>query len=60
MPIRIFGDMLLDFIELFQDGAILNLEYHLFHVNWCVLTLVRLKHALIDIYSENRDISLDT
>ena len=24
-----------------QDGAFPNLEYHLFQVNWCVLTLIR-------------------
>ena len=32
--LSIFGHMLLDFIEIFQDGAFPNLEYHFFQVNW--------------------------
>ena len=31
----IFGHILLDFMEIFQDWALPNLEYHLFQVIWC-------------------------
>ena len=37
----IFGHILLDFMEIFQDGALPNLEYHLFQVIWGVSTLIR-------------------
>ena len=37
----IFGHILLDFKEKFQDGALPNLEYHLFQVIWCVSILIR-------------------
>ena len=37
----LFGHIKLDFMEIFQDGAFPNLEYHLFQVNWCVLKLIR-------------------
>ena len=35
----IFGHILKDFMEIFQDGAFPNLEYHLFQVFWCVSAL---------------------
>ena len=31
----IFGHILLDFMEIFQVGALPNLEYHLCQVIWC-------------------------
>ena len=37
----IFGHILWDFMEIFQDGAFPNLEYHLFQVIWCVSALIR-------------------
>ena len=30
-----------DFMEIFQDGAFPNLEYHLFQVTWCVSASIR-------------------
>ena len=30
-----FGHILKDFMEIFQDGAFPNLEYHLFQLIWC-------------------------
>ena len=36
----IFGLILLDFMEIFQDGAFPNLEYHLFQVIWYVTALI--------------------
>ena len=35
----IVGHILLDFMEVFQDGAFPNLEYHLFQVIWCFSAL---------------------
>ena len=35
----IFGHIKLDFMELFQVRAFLNLEYHLFQVIWLYLTI---------------------
>ena len=40
LGLSIFGHILKVFMEIFQDGAFPNLEYHLFQVNWCVLTLI--------------------
>ena len=37
----IVGHILKDFMEVFQDGAFPNLEYHLFQVIWCVTALSR-------------------
>ena len=38
----IFVLILLDFMEIFQDGAFLMiLEYYLFQVIWCVSALIR-------------------
>ena len=37
----IFVHILLDFMEIFQDGAFSNLEYHLFQVIWSVFALIR-------------------
>ena len=37
----IVGHIFKDFMEVFQDGAFPNLEYNLFQVNWCVLTLIK-------------------
>ena len=39
--LRIFGHILKDFMEIFQDGAFPNLEYHLFPVHSCFLALIR-------------------
>ena len=36
----IFGHILSDFMEIFQDGAFPNLEYHFFQVFWCVSALI--------------------
>ena len=48
-------------MEIFQDGAFPNLEYNLFQVNWCVLTLInKKKHETNDTYSENRHINCGT
>ena len=32
--LRIFGHILKEFMEIFQDGAFPNLEYHLFQVTY--------------------------
>ena len=37
-------------MEIFQDGAFPNLEYHLFQVIWCVSALIR------SCYCDNGDI----
>ena len=37
----IVGHMLKDVMEVFQDGAFPNLEYHLFQVIWCFSALIR-------------------
>ena len=49
-------------MEIFQDGAFPNLEYNLFQVNWCVLTLIKVKkkHETNDTNSENRHINCGT
>ena len=39
--LSIFGHIIWDFMKIFQDGAFLNLEYHLFQVIWCVSALIR-------------------
>ena len=39
--LSIFGHIIWDFMKIFQDGAFLNLEYHLFQVIWCVSALLR-------------------
>ena len=41
LGLSIFGHNLNDFMEIFQDGAFPNLEYHLFQVNWCFSALLR-------------------
>ena len=41
LGLSIFGHILKDFMEIFQDGAFPNLEYHLFQVIWCVSALIR-------------------
>ena len=38
--LSIFGHILFDFIEIFQDRALPNLEYHLFQVIWRVSILI--------------------
>ena len=38
--LSIFGHILLDFVEIFQDGALPNLEYHLFQVIKCALAFI--------------------
>ena len=38
--LSIFGQILVDVMEIFQDGAFPNLEYHLFQVFWCVSALI--------------------
>ena len=37
----ISGHIFLDFMEIFQDLAFPNLEYHLFQLIWCVTALIR-------------------
>ena len=37
----IVGHIFKDFMEVFQDGAFPNLEYNLFQVNKCVLTIIK-------------------
>ena len=39
--LSIFRHILEDIMEIFQDGAFPNLEYHLFQVIWCVSALIR-------------------
>ena len=39
--LSIFGQILVDVVEIFQDGAFPNLEYHLFQVGWCISALIR-------------------
>ena len=41
LGLSIFGHILKDFMEIFQDGAFPNMEYHLLQVIWCVTTLIR-------------------
>ena len=36
----LFGHIELDFMEIFQDGALPNLEYHLFQVIWVFSVLI--------------------
>ena len=36
-----FGHIIEDFMEIFQDAAFPNLEYHLFQVICCVSALIR-------------------
>ena len=43
-------------MEIFQDGAFPNLEYHLFQVIWCILALIRLIFCKNDNNSGNRRI----
>ena len=38
--LSIVEHILLDFMEVFQDGAFPNLEYHLFQVIWCFSALI--------------------
>ena len=38
--LSIFGHIILDFMEIVQDGAFPNLEYHLFQVILCVSALI--------------------
>ena len=33
--LSIFGHILLDFMQIFQDGALPNLEYQFLQVIWC-------------------------
>ena len=40
--LSIFGHILLDFMEIFQVGALPNLEYHLFQGIWCVFVSANL------------------
>ena len=41
LGLSIFGHILNDFMEIFQDGAFPNLEYYLFQVIWCNTALIR-------------------
>ena len=41
LGLSIFGHIIFDFMEIFQDGAFPNLEYHLLQVIWCVSALIR-------------------
>ena len=40
LGLSIFGHILKDFIEIFQDWAFPNLEYHLFQLIWCFSALI--------------------
>ena len=39
--LSICGQILVDVMEIFQDGAFPNLEYYLFQVSWCISALIR-------------------
>ena len=39
--LSIFGQILVDVMEIFQDGAFPNLKYHLFQVSWCISAFTR-------------------
>ena len=41
LGLSIFGHIIKDFMEIFQDGAFPNLEYHLLQVIWCATALIR-------------------
>ena len=41
-------------MEIFQDGAFPNLEYHLFQVIWCFSALITIIAVTNDTYSGNR------
>ena len=41
LGLSIFGYILKDFIEIFQDGPFPNLEYHLFQLILCFSALIR-------------------
>ena len=41
-------------MEIFQDGAFPNLEYHLFQVIWCFSALITKITGTNDTYSGNR------
>ena len=41
LVLSIFGQILVGDMEIFQDGAFPNLEYHLFQVSWCISALIR-------------------
>ena len=43
-------------MEIFQDGAFPNLEYHLFQMIWCATALIRLSYCEDDTYCGNRHI----
>ena len=45
-------------MEIFQDGAFPNLEYHLFQVIWFVSALIMLFYCKNDTYSGNRHINV--
>ena len=40
LGLSIFGHILKGSMEIFQDGAFPNLEYHLFQVIWCFSALI--------------------
>ena len=50
--LSIFGHLLLYFMEIFQEAAFPDLEYHLFQVVWCDSTLQRKIHVTNDILVE--------
>ena len=41
LGLSIFGYILKDFMEIFQDGAFPNVEYHLFQLIWCFSVSIR-------------------
>ena len=45
LGLSIFGHILKDFMEIFQDGAFPNLEYHLVQVIWCFSALITLNYC---------------
>ena len=56
LGLSIFGHILKEFMEIFQDGAFPDLEYHLFQLIWCFSALIRNFTVTNDTYSGNRRI----
>ena len=58
--LSIFGHILLDFMQIFQDGALPNLEYQFLRVIWLLQHLVVKVTVTNDTYSGKEDIILGT
>ena len=54
----IFVLILLDFMEIFQDGTFTNFEYYLFQVIWCVSALINKVTLSNETFCGNRHIYL--